>query len=173
MTSRPNATFSITRRCESRPKCWKTIATVPRRSVRSSSALAAVTSCPAIRTVPAVGSIRRTSVRTSVDLPDPESPITTKTSPGQTWKLTSRTAVMQPVCSRSSARDSSAAGVPMMRSACGPKTFQTPSTEIRGSRVRSTRSTAGTVTAALSVAVGDISFTAQLRTRTRGALVYR
>ena len=51
--------------------------------------------------------------------------MTTKTSPGQTWKLTSRTAVMHPVCSRSSARERSASGVPMMRSACGPKTFQT------------------------------------------------
>ena len=65
-------------------------------------ALAAVTSRPSISMRPAVGSIRRMSVRTSVDLPEPDRPITTKTSPGQTWNLTSRTAVMQPVCSRSS-----------------------------------------------------------------------
>ena len=41
-------------------------------------------------TVPAVGSISRVSSRTSVDFPEPESPITTKTSPGATSKETSR-----------------------------------------------------------------------------------
>ena len=73
--------------------------------MRSSAALAAVTSCPAISIVPAVGSISRISVRTSVDLPDPERPITTNTSPGQTSNETSRTAATQPVFARSSARE--------------------------------------------------------------------
>ena len=46
----------------------------------------AVTSRPAIAIVPAVGSISRISVRTRVDLPEPERPMTTNTSPGHTWK---------------------------------------------------------------------------------------
>ena len=173
LTSRPNATFSMTRRCESRPKCWKTMATVPRRSARSSSALAPVTSRPAIVTFPAVGSIRRTRVRTSVDLPEPERPITTNTSPGQTSKLTSRTAVMHPVFSRSSERERSASGVPMILSAWGPKTFQTSSTVISGSRVRSTRSDTLGTTASLTVAAGAASVTAWLRERSERGLVCR
>ena len=52
--------------------------------------------------LPAVGSISLISVRTSVDLPEPERPITTKTSPGQTSNDTSRTATTQPVFARSS-----------------------------------------------------------------------
>ena len=43
-------------------------------------------------------------MRTSVDLPEPDSPITTKTSPGATSNETSRTAATQPVFSRSSCR---------------------------------------------------------------------
>ena len=54
--------------------------------------------------LPAVGSIRRMSVRTSVDLPEPESPMTTNTSPGQTSSETSLTATTHPVFARSSAR---------------------------------------------------------------------
>ena len=83
--------------------------------------------------LPAVGSIRRISVRTSVDLPEPERPMTTNTSPGQTSIETSRTAIEQPVFSRSSARERSASGVPTMRSSCGPKIFQTPSARMSGS----------------------------------------
>jgi hypothetical protein len=89
-----------------------------------------------MRIVPAVGSIRRMRVRTSVDLPEPESPITTKTSPGQTSKETSRTAATHPVCSRSAARLNSASDVPMMRSAFGPKIFQIPDAAMRGSPTR-------------------------------------
>ena len=66
-------------------------------------------------------------MRASVDLPEPESPMTTNTSPGQTWIETSRTATTQPVLARSSERESSASGVPMIRSARRPKIFQTPS----------------------------------------------
>src|SRR5581483_2864509 len=50
---------------------------------------------------------------------------------------TSRTAATQPCCTRSSARPSVAAGVPMMRSAFLPKIFQTFSTRIRGAASRS------------------------------------
>ena len=79
-----------------------------------------------MRTSPAVGSISRIRVRTSVDLPEPDSPITTKTSPGQMSSETSRKATVQPVFRRSSPRGSSASGVPTIRSACAPKIFQTP-----------------------------------------------
>ncbi len=134
----PNATFSITVRCASRPKCWNTIETVWRRSSRSSAWSAAITSEPVMLIAPAVGSIRRISVRTSVDLPEPESPITTNTSPGQTCSEMSRTAIVQPVFSRSSARGSSASAEPIRRSARGPKIFQTPLASSSGGPERST-----------------------------------
>src|SRR3954469_688991 len=92
-----------------------------------------------VRIVPAVGSISRISVRTSVDFPEPERPMTTNTSPGQTEKETSRTAATQPVFVCSSPRGRSASGVPTTRSAWGPNTFQTPSTRISGSPLRSMR----------------------------------
>ena len=77
-----------------------------------------------MRTVPAVGSISRVRQRTSVDLPEPERPITTKTSPGATSKETSLTPATQPVFFFRSARERSASGVPMILSAPGPKIFQ-------------------------------------------------
>ena len=131
--SSPKATLSITRRWASRPKCWKTIDTVWRRSSRSSAASAAITSRSLILILPALGSISRISVRTSVDLPEPDRPMTTNTSPGLMSSETSRTAITQPVFSRSSARESSQSGVPITRSPLGPKTFQTPSARTSGS----------------------------------------
>ena len=86
-------------------------------------------SCPPIVTLPWVGSISRVSSRTSVDLPEPESPITTNTSPGRTSNETSLTATTQPVLACSSLRDRSASGVPMILSALAPKIFQSPSTD--------------------------------------------
>ena len=50
----------------------------------------------------------RMSVRTSVDLPEPDRPMTTKISPGHTSKETSRTAATQSCFARSSARGRSA-----------------------------------------------------------------
>ena len=95
--------------------------------------LAPVTVWPATSIMPAVGSISRISVRTRVDLPDPERPMTTNTSPGQTSRETSATAATQPVLARSSARESSASGVPTTSSALGPKIFQIPAARITGS----------------------------------------
>ena len=135
-TSSPNATLSITVRCGSRPKCWKTIATWLRRSSRSWFSSASVTFSPPMMMVPAVGSMSRVSSRTSVDLPDPESPITTKTSPGFTSKDTSFTAATQPVLACSSLRGRSASGVPMILSALGPKIFQSPVDRQGGVAVR-------------------------------------
>ena len=45
-------------------------------------------------TSPADGSIRRARQRTSVDLPEPESPMMTKISPRETSSVASATAVM-------------------------------------------------------------------------------
>ena len=83
--------------------------------------------------LPALGSIRRISVRTSVDLPEPERPMTTKTSPGWISIDTSRTATTQPVFWRSSRGGSSQSGVPMSLSPWGPNTFHTPSARTTGS----------------------------------------
>ncbi len=129
--SSPYATLSRTVRCGSRPKCWKTMAARWRRRARSRVASMARTSSPSIARLPAVGSISRVRQRTRVDLPDPERPITTKTSPLRTSKVTSRTAAVQPVRSRSSAADRSASAEPGTFAAAlsGPKTFQRPSTE--------------------------------------------
>ena len=87
----------MTCRCGSRPKCWKTMLNRRRRSSRSFSWLALRMSSPSSRTSPAVGSMRRVMQRTSVDLPLPDRPMTTKTSPGQTSNETSRRATIEPV----------------------------------------------------------------------------
>ena len=86
-------------------------------------------SIPLRVTVPLVGSMSRVSNRTRVDLPEPDRPITTKTSPGATSKETSLTPTTLPVLVFRSARESSASGVPMILSARGPKIFQSPSTD--------------------------------------------
>ena len=100
--SSPYATLSITRRCGSRPKCWNTIENLRLRRSRSLPASAVRMSSPSNVTAPEVGSISRVRQRTSVDLPEPDRPITTNISPGATSKLTSRTAAVQPVRSISS-----------------------------------------------------------------------
>ena len=81
-------------------------------------------SSPSRRTSPAVGSMSRVMQRTSVDLPLPDRPMTTQTSPGRTSNDTSRSAIVEPVLRRSSSRDRSASGVPMILCSAGPKTFQ-------------------------------------------------
>ena len=85
----------MTLRCGSRPKCWKTIETCVRRVSQQRLVVVAVMSSPSSSTVPPVGSMSRVSSRTSVDLPDPERPMTTNTSPGATSKETS---VMPTTC---------------------------------------------------------------------------
>ena len=84
---------------------------------------------------PDVGSISRVRQRTRVDLPEPERPMITKTSPGATSKETSLTPTTQPVFSLRSARDSSASGVPRTLSELRPKIFQRFFTERAASPV--------------------------------------
>ena len=64
------------------------------RSSRASDA--ASRSRPSNSTSPAVGSTSRDRQRTSVDLPEPDSPMMTKISPSRTSRSTSRTAVITP-----------------------------------------------------------------------------
>jgi hypothetical protein len=94
----------------------------------------AATSRSPISTLPAVGSMSRVRQRTRVDLPEPDRPITTNTSPGATSNDTSLTAAMQPVRSSISGLLSWASGLPMICSALGPNTFHRFFTESAGSR---------------------------------------
>ena len=64
--------------------CW--------RNGRSSVLPRWVMSRPSSRTVPAVGSIRRSTARPTVVLPQPDSPTSPSVSPGPIVKLTSSTA---------------------------------------------------------------------------------
>ena len=83
---------------------------------------------------PWVGSMRRSRQRTRVDLPEPERPMTTKTSPSWTSKLTSRIATTWPVRSRISRLSAAATHSSLRReSAWGPKIFHRPRTDIRTS----------------------------------------
>lgn len=132
-TSSPYATLPRTRRCGSRPKCWNTIEKRCRRSSRSSTAPASRMSSPCRRICPAVGSTSRVRHRMSVDLPEPDNPMTTNTSPGRTSNETSRTAATHPVLAISSPPRRSASGRPMIFPARGPKIFHSPLTAKTGS----------------------------------------
>ncbi len=70
---------------------WNTICT-RRRMRRVSPAEMPVKSCPAMRTVPASGSIRRSARRARVDLPHPLSPTRPNVSPGASVRLAPATA---------------------------------------------------------------------------------
>ena len=78
------------------------------------SGLAARMSSPSRSTSPSVGSISRVRQRTSVDLPLPDRPMTTKTSPGLTSNETSRTAIVPP-CAATAASMASGSGAPRAR----------------------------------------------------------
>ncbi len=97
-TSRPKAVLRSTVRCGNSAKDWNTIAMSLRRSATSSRAGMVVMSRPPSRMLPAVGSMRRLMSRISVDLPEPERPMSTKISPSRTEKLASRTPTTLPVC---------------------------------------------------------------------------
>ena len=75
--------------------------------------------------------------RTSVDLPEPDRPITTNTSPSGTSKLTSRTAATQPVRASSSARGRSASA--RVDDALGVRPEHLPHPAARDRRCRCSR----------------------------------
>ena len=70
---------------------WKMIC-ISRRSARSRSGPASLRLSPATRMVPEVGSIRRTSMRPVVDLPQPDSPTRPSVWPRWIAKSTPSTA---------------------------------------------------------------------------------
>ena len=72
------------------------------RTLRSSLSLSEVRSWPSNRTVPAVGSSSPLSVRSRVDLPDPDRPMTTNIWPSSTSIDASITAAVVPSARRSS-----------------------------------------------------------------------
>ena len=84
----PIMTFSLAVRCGKRLNCWKTMPT-SRRSLLTSAALLLVISSSSMRMWPALGVSSRLMQRSIVDLPEPDGPRTTTTSPGQTLRFTS------------------------------------------------------------------------------------
>src|SRR5215218_8211558 len=101
--SSPNEMLSRTVRLGKSPKCWKTIPIFLRRTCLSCLDGISEMYSPARYTFPSVGSIRRFITRKSVDLPLPESPMTTKISPGTTSKVASKTPMVDPVSLSTSA----------------------------------------------------------------------
>jgi hypothetical protein len=94
-----------------------------RRSSRRSRSFIAVTSAPLTRICPRVGSTSRDRQRINVDLPLPDSPMTTKISPSITSSDTLRTASTWPVCSNTALRVISGVVCSAMCAAAGPNTF--------------------------------------------------
>ncbi|SAL01612.1 hypothetical protein AWB81_06079 [Caballeronia arationis] len=79
---------------------------------------------PSRITCPDVGSMSRLRRRTSVDFPEPESPMMTKISPALTARLTSSTATMLPVCAKISLRPRPCFRSSAARSGLAPKIFE-------------------------------------------------
>jgi hypothetical protein len=74
---------------------WNTIC-IERRSGRNSALLRWLISSPLRRIAPLDGSTSRSTVRATVDLPQPDSPTRPSVSPGATEKLTPSTACTVP-----------------------------------------------------------------------------
>src|SRR3954453_3156490 len=102
------------------------------RTVRSCASSRDRRSRPSTSTVPALGSMSRLSSRTSVDLPDPDSPMTTNSSPRSTAKLTSCTASVAPVRRRTSSRPTPSAASWIASRSRPPKTLVRPETRSTG-----------------------------------------
>ena len=107
----PSITLSRTVRCANRLKDWKTIPTSARS--RASPLPSAGNSFPSTLIVPESIVSSRLIVRHSVDLPDPDGPITTTTWPRFTLRSTSLSTCRSPKClfTRSSST-SGCAGAP-------------------------------------------------------------
>ncbi len=135
LISSPYATFSRTLRCGSRPKRWNTIAKWSCRMVRSlrASTLTTSTSPSSVvnQTWPDVGSISRLMARRSVDLPEPESPLMTKNSPGFKVNETSWTPITWPVSARMSSLLRPSRSSARAWSGFGPNTLLRDSTRIK------------------------------------------
>ncbi len=92
---RPMSTLFMTSRRPTMLNCWNTIAQRMRQS-RRSAPLSVVTSRPFQAMLPSDTSRSRLTIRSSVDLPAPDRPITPTKLPGTIARLTSSTAVLEP-----------------------------------------------------------------------------
>ena len=114
--------FSSAVRWGRRAKFWNTMPILLRLRSMSSRSLIRRRSAPSISTEPELGSMSRERQRTSVDLPDPDRPITIRSSPGATSRETSLTAATTP--SRSRREGSTTPSASVRRSAASrPKTL--------------------------------------------------
>ena len=109
-SSSPRPTLSRTVRHGKRPNCWNTIETLSRRTRRRSASellpTLQVQSPSKIRTSPRITGFRPLTARSSVDLPEPDSPISTRISPASTFSEQLCTPKIWSVFSRISGRPS-------------------------------------------------------------------
>src|SRR6266478_235421 len=128
-TSRPKATLSRTVSQGIRANCWNTMEIRLRRSSRKTSPLqdATSTSSPPARTMtlPRVTVLRPLMQRSSEDLPEPESPISTRISPSLTKSEASWTATRLSVFSRIVSRPSPISSMASAAAALRPKITST------------------------------------------------
>ena len=104
---------------------WNTMLMSLRRSARSWASECRLMSCPSITMRPAVGSIKRFSRRTRVDLPEPDRPMMTKISPAWMCRFASNTAMEWPVWARMSCLDTPCRTRSRAVSGASPKTLKT------------------------------------------------
>lgn len=131
------ATLSRTDRCGISAKFWKTIPIFWLRKRCRARVPSAMTSVPSISIFPSVGSSRRLTCRTRVDLPLPDSPMTQKISPRVTLRLTPATPTTALNSARTSAFESPRLRIAASASAGrSPKIFQTLEISITVSDMR-------------------------------------
>ncbi|MDH6546885.1 hypothetical protein M2162_000982 [Streptomyces sp. SAI-041] len=85
--------FCATVSVSSRLYCWNTNPTRPRRNLVSSASPPPVSSVPSTRTIPLSGRSRPAAHCSSVDLPDPDGPITAVKVPRPRLRVTPSRAV--------------------------------------------------------------------------------
>ena len=133
-SSSPIPTLSRTLRQGSKANCWNTMATPRERKSRRALASQEQTSTSrspcATTTRPRAGLFKRLTARSSVDLPEPESPISTQISPGATASVAPATPTTWPVSARISSRVRPASRSGSTRFGFGPKMMSTASNEI-------------------------------------------
>ena len=136
-SSRPSPTFSATVRQGSSAACWNTMLMRRRRAADSAAAsqrvMSTLPSAPSSSTSPRVARVSPLAVRSNVDLPEPERPITTQISPGATARLASRTATVTPQSAATCAT-----AVPASRAARARRWVSAPSRPVARGKTTST-----------------------------------
>ncbi len=128
-SSRPRPTFSRTVRHGSSANCWNTIATRSQRMWRSvfgsQWATSTIFSPSRTRIWPRLILFSPFTPRSSVDLPEPDNPISTQISPASTSSEQSATPSTLPVLSSIVWRSEPSSSSFSARSGCAPKTMST------------------------------------------------